>query len=733
MCGILFSIQDRNVEPTDKFAPTWSTLQELNSRRGPSAQDSHSVALSQPNNDSLGPTWSSNIDMTFYGAVLHLRGDHVTRQPHVSSTGNVLLWNGEIFDGIAVDHHENDGRVLMDQLEAISTRCYDGPQDHKQDFLNLMATIEGPYAFVYFHAHSQSVYFGRDCLGRRSLLWHKSDQGESTVGLPFILTSTGYSAFRNELLRLDEVPADGIYSLSLASNSPKVVTKHPWVPAQSSSANEPGTMTLPFGRVNSAVPQDSELSVPFPDGLKFDQAHPDVVPPITEVLKEAITGMIEVLGDSVRRRVQDIPRTGLVHDARVGILFSGGLDCLCLAALADRFLPEGEAIDLLNVGFENPRSVKAKAAEEALAQKRLKKKQGVAESSGSTDGGKANNENTKSVKPDTRFNVPDRTTGYESLTELRKISPQRHWNFVEVNVPFEEAMAQRSEILERIAPLETVMDLSIAMAFWFASRGIGYIKNDQGELEAYTSQAKVLLSGLGADEQLGGYSRHKDQFTAAGWEGLIHELQLDLDRISTRNLVTIRVMLHLKGVKYTNKVITAEEVAADRAALPFGQVPVLIETKADGTTLELGESLAIEHYLAEKFGWLGTTPEESATLKSISLNIYFNLYNNCFVPKTPIHESIADPSSVFNTKILPLFIATQERWLMKNGNNGHYWGDKLTYPDLTLLHWIRLFEGLGVKLDEEGPIKKVEKTVMAMEEWKGKFGAFHPFSSIDAI
>lgn len=74
------------------------------------------------------------------------------------------------------------------------------------------------------------------------------------------------------------------------------------------------------------------------------------------------------------------------------------------------------------------------------------------------------------------------------------------------------------------------------MAFWFASRGVGYIKNEQGELDAYTSQAKVLLSGLGADEQLGGYSRHKDQFTAAGWEGLIHELQLDLDRISTRNL-----------------------------------------------------------------------------------------------------------------------------------------------------------------------------------------------------
>ncbi|KAK3839147.1 MAG: asparagine synthase-domain-containing protein [Linnemannia elongata] len=534
MCGILFSIQDRNVEPTENFAPTWSTLQELNSRRGPSAQDSHNVALSQPSNDSLDSTWSSNIDITFYGAVLHLRGDKVTRQPHVSSTGNVLLWNGEIFDGIAVDHHENDGRVLMDQLEAISTKCHDGPKDHKQEFLNLMAKIEGPYAFVYFHAHSESVYFGRDCLGRRSLLWHKSDQVESTIGLPFILTSTGYSDFRSELLRLEEVPADGIYSLPLASNSPKVIAKHPWVPAQSSSADEPGTMVRLIHSL--AVIMDSELSAPFADGLKFDQAHPDVVPPITEDMMEAITGMIEILGDSVRRRVQDIPRTGLVHDARVGILFSGGLDCLCLAALADRFLPEGEAIDLLNVGFENPRSVKAKAAEEALAQKRLKKKQDASESSGSTNGEKANNENAEPAKPDTRFNVPDRTTGYESLAELRKISPRRHWNFVEVNVPFEEAMAQRSEILERIAPLETVMDLSIAMAFWFASRGVGYIKNEQGELDAYTSQAKVLLSGLGADEQLGGYSRHKDQFTAAGWEGLIHELQLDLDRISTRNL-----------------------------------------------------------------------------------------------------------------------------------------------------------------------------------------------------
>ncbi|KAF8924985.1 hypothetical protein BGZ58_001243 [Dissophora ornata] len=498
MCGILFGIQDQGTAASQEpYQRTWSALQELNARRGPSAQDTYNVSTAQCGANVANG--QNSADLTFYGAVLHLRGDIVTRQPHVSpQTENVLIWNGEIFDGIFIDHHQNDGQVLMGQLEGISTEH--GSDKHSALFLGIMAKIEGPYAFVYYHSTSRTVYFGRDCLGRRSLLWHKEGADESNIDLPFILTSVGYSSFHSDLLTLEE--------------------------------------QLPFGRVNDCVPTDEQLSEPFPDGITFDQAHPEIVPPVTEDMKGAISDMIEVLGDSVRRRVEDIPRTGLLHEARVGILFSGGLDCLCLAALADRFLPEGEAIDLLNVGFENPRSVKAKAVEEALAMKRLKKQQqGLVSASNNSSQGQCA-QSLKTVRQDSKYNVPDRITGYESLAELKNIAPNRHWNFVEVNVPFEEATARRSEILERIAPLETVMDLasSIAMAFWFASRGVGCIKNEEGELVPYTSQAKVLLSGLGADEQLGGYSRHKEQFKTAGWKGLIHELQLDLDRISTRNL-----------------------------------------------------------------------------------------------------------------------------------------------------------------------------------------------------
>ncbi|KAG0202266.1 hypothetical protein BGX33_009803 [Mortierella sp. NVP41] len=194
----------------------------------------------------------------------------------------------------------------------------------------------------------------------------------------------------------------------------------------------------------------------------------------------------------------------------------------------------------------------------------------------------------------------------------------------------------------------------------------------------------------------------------------------------------VRVLLHLSGQKYTNKFVAIDSVANDRSAYPFGHVPVLIETMPDGSTFELGETLAIEQYLAEKFGLLGTTPQEAAIRKSVALNIYLELYNACFGSATPIQQLIADPTSEFMKKTLPHFITTHERWLNKNGNNGYYFGDKLSYPDLVLLNWTRVLEGLGIKFEEKSPIKKAEATMKALDAWKGQYESFHPFRMIDA-
>ncbi|KAF9182568.1 hypothetical protein BGZ51_003218 [Haplosporangium sp. Z 767] len=194
----------------------------------------------------------------------------------------------------------------------------------------------------------------------------------------------------------------------------------------------------------------------------------------------------------------------------------------------------------------------------------------------------------------------------------------------------------------------------------------------------------------------------------------------------------VRVILHLCGADYKNEFVTMDQVAANKNDYPFGHVPVLVETRADGTTFELAETIAIEQYLAEKFGLLGSNPQEAALYRSVALNIYLELFTH-FLSKTPtIQEAIKDPQSVFNTQALPQFIATHERWLNKNGNNGHYFGDQLTLPDLVLLNWVRVLEISGVQFKESSPIKKVEQTIKAMKEWKGQYDAYHPFSNIEA-
>lgn len=195
---------------------------------------------------------------------------------------------------------------------------------------------------------------------------------------------------------------------------------------------------------------------------------------------------------------------------KLAILFSGGLDCTLLARLCHDILPDTIEIDLLNVAFENPRVVKAAGQQTAQP---------------------------ATVGATAYSTCPDRLTSLKSHQELLKVCAGRTWRLILVDIPYQEYLAHRPQIQHLMHPHNTEMDLSIASALYFAARGEGIVRCGKTGFESpYATPARVLLSGLGADEIFGGYTRHATAFSRRSYDGLIKELKLDFERLGKRNL-----------------------------------------------------------------------------------------------------------------------------------------------------------------------------------------------------
>ena len=197
MCGIYCSLsQSQHILPS-------ATELELLQKRGPDA--CNTVRRVVPAQD--GVTYRY---LTFCSTVLSLRGNHVVPQPCEDPFSTSLLcWNGEAWRYDGKDVLGNDAQFIFDLLLESATGTSSGvdPATLASDasmnrVLSVFSKISGPFAFVFYDGRSQRIFYGRDVLGRRTLLTTTASDGS-------IIISSVCGDSTNTTW--GEVEADGIY------------------------------------------------------------------------------------------------------------------------------------------------------------------------------------------------------------------------------------------------------------------------------------------------------------------------------------------------------------------------------------------------------------------------------------------------------------------------------------------------------------------------------------------
>ncbi|KAH8605786.1 hypothetical protein ERJ75_001624400 [Trypanosoma vivax] len=438
-------------------------------------------------------------------------GDAARSGNHSPALQSFLQWNGEVFGGcLQLSAHTSDTVVIRNRLRAIELECAAGiAHNANSDSPSLLAEAQasfskscikfleyevfGPYSFVY-HAHSLNlVLFGRDPLGRRSLLVHLAtempdvcelEEDTRFVEVPLEVVISSVAAEHSDLdagcgtpfhhrkrcrctLHCDhnvdveggddneipanscscyccweELPNTGIFALNLSRvhGNGSVFTHYSWKLSHGihpllrfqndgwTDIMSTGRNTLPVG-LKHLLYENNTLS----HELLQDSTPHDV---------RAAVRYLRALWEAVSIRVCAEAR-GDDSSTPVGILFSGGIDCTVLAAIAHYILPLSTPIELINVAFgDRPELTPDRLATFSSLRQLLQ----------------------LPAVPTVQENV-------ERKEETGNSPPcgGREWRLV-----LTDASALDNETVRRlIFPCGTVMDMSIGMALWHAAKGRG--------------------------------------------------------------------------------------------------------------------------------------------------------------------------------------------------------------------------------------------------------------------
>jgi asparagine synthetase B (glutamine-hydrolysing) len=406
-----------------------------------------------------------------------------------------LCWNGEIYQLLSYpeeasedvwDYETADTLQVARLLEELippdnHSEIFNSPQHYIAEIMARLYNAE--FAFLVWT--KDGVHFGRDPWGRRSLLLWSCPRGCGSFQVVSVVEQAIGTVNNDDgelfpllsTLEWSELSPGKVHSILFSELGGPMV----------SSVDYP---KLPIG-----------FSQRF-DTSFWKWHHPTLPEPSMTAMSYDISDRLwrASLEFEFHLRRAILMRLDQSSSCSTGILFSGGVDSVVVAALAANVLFSHSTssattntttiptLHLYNVSF-GPQP--EKSADRAAAIK-----------------------------------------SYEALKEQYQ-SSALEIIFYDIVVEWEDICRVERHIRTLLLPKATVMDVNIATALWFASGGgKGGVRPTHDD----NRPPRVLLLGMGADEQLGGYGRHRKAFELGGWSKLQEELLMDQDRLWERNL-----------------------------------------------------------------------------------------------------------------------------------------------------------------------------------------------------
>lgn len=353
---------------------------ELIRNRGPNAQRELSIA-------------AEHFNIYLSGFVLWQQGVKLCEQPF-SFKHHTLLMNGDIFS-----KRENPLTSDTEWLTQMIADC----GDNEAQLFEMFRSLKGPYSIVYLNQLTNKLYFLRDAFGRQSLLLAKTHQGDTIL-------SSVLAASKNQYEKCIELPPLGIFCMNLTTEE---ITLNPWQPLSTIHMEQLEELK---NLLQTEIEIKSTVASPWlvkrsPEGCSepynFESILKDCLKMCANEIFEQLLSNANVVSvaDGIERRLENSISDRILatppvcrqclqssethcNHAKIGILFSGGIDCTILAVLTDKLLDSNQPIDLINVSFEK-----------------------VSRSS--------------SANGPIDYNTPDRLSARDSLKELQHLNPKR--------------------------------------------------------------------------------------------------------------------------------------------------------------------------------------------------------------------------------------------------------------------------------------------------------------------